>query len=161
MQKMQTLPKPSLASSTPRLPVLSLEEVFDASRTLQSITVAKNEFESSENILEVPSPTISNGSVEDDTPSSTTRTGQRCTRRTRSVPQFRDGQMHAWRRLPLRPHWRTSQARGRSHRPGKGCAEQPYRVQSRSRQARLMPAQDGMPILARPSRGRQGPQGQG
>jgi len=45
--------------------------------------------------------------------------------------------------------------------PGKGCAEQPYRVQSRSRQARLMPAQDGMPILARPSRGRQGPQGQG
>ena len=51
---MQTLPKPSLASSTPRLPVLSLEEVFDASRTLQSITVAKNEFESSENILEVP-----------------------------------------------------------------------------------------------------------
>ena len=51
---MQTPLKPSLASSTPRLPARSLEEVFDASRTLQSITVAKNEFESSENILEVP-----------------------------------------------------------------------------------------------------------
>ena len=44
MQKMQTPLKPSMSNSTPRLPARSLEEVFDASRTLQSINVAKNEF---------------------------------------------------------------------------------------------------------------------
>ena len=51
---MQPLSKTSLSSSTPRLPALSLEQVFGASRTLKSISVAKDRFKSSENILEVP-----------------------------------------------------------------------------------------------------------
>ena len=51
---MQPLSKLPTASSMSKLPTLSLDQVFDASRTLKSINVAKDKFQSSENILEVP-----------------------------------------------------------------------------------------------------------
>ena len=38
----------------PSLPKLTLEQIFDQSRTLQSMSMAKDEIESRENILEVP-----------------------------------------------------------------------------------------------------------